>query len=348
MKPCLKPKLSMTALTTGPGQLVVHGGFEMMWCLAGSFFSWFTPMTMVMSSPLAGAEITTFLAPAVRCLDALSLSVKRPVLSSTSSTPSSFHGSFSGSLMADTLICLPFTISASPFASTVPGNRPCTESYLRRCASVFVSVMSLTPTNSRSPPACFVIVAARNTFRPMRPNPLIPTRTAMTLPLREVWNCCAGECYAHDSRRAGLLQRPRRFGEGGTGGEHVFDEYQNWPGWTRFVRDRERPRHARHASLRWQRSMRRRLARAREQVRQHGHFPLSAQRARERVALIVTALPQSLRRERNGNEGRRTDGPIRKTAHRRRHIVGDARKSAILERMHGRSSTLGQPDGGAH
>src|SRR2546428_1837930 len=210
----------------------------MMLCLAGSYFSWLTPITIVMSSPLAGAEITTFLAPAVRCLDALSLSVKRPVLSSTSSTPRSFQGSFSGSFMADTLIGLPLTTSASPFPSTVPGKRPWTESYFKRCARVFVSVMSLTPTNSIS--VCLAIVAARNTFRPMRPNPLIPTRTAMTLPLSEVWNCCAGECYAHDSRRAGLLQRPRRFGEGGTGGEHVVDEYQNWPGWTRLVRDRER------------------------------------------------------------------------------------------------------------
>src|SRR5881628_3670882 len=344
MKPCLKPKLSITTFTIGTRQLVVHDALEMMVCLAGSYFSLLTPMQIVMSSPLAGAEITTFLAPAVRCFAALSLSVKRPVLSSTNSTPRSFQGSFSGSLMAETLIVFPLTTSASPLASTVPGKRPCTESYFSRCARVFVSVMSLTPTNSRS--VCFAIVAARSTFRPMRPNPLIPTRTAMTLPLREVWNCCAGERYAHDARCAGLLQRPRRFGEGGTGGEHVVDEYQNWPGWTRFVRDRERPRHVRQASLRCQRRLRRRLARAREQVRQHGHFPLSVQRARERVALIVTTLPQSLRREWNGNEGRRTDGRIRKTAHRRRHIVGDARKSAILERVHGRSSTLRQPEGG--
>src|SRR2546430_14917239 len=83
MKPCLNPKLSITTLTTGTRQLVVQEAFEMMWCLAGSYFSLFTPMQIVMSSPLAGAEITTFLAPAARCLDALSLSVKRPVLSST-------------------------------------------------------------------------------------------------------------------------------------------------------------------------------------------------------------------------------------------------------------------------
>src|SRR5256885_21697 len=64
MNPCLKPKLSITTFTIGTRQLVVHDAFEMIACLAGSYFSWFTPMQIVMSSPLAGAEITTFFAPA--------------------------------------------------------------------------------------------------------------------------------------------------------------------------------------------------------------------------------------------------------------------------------------------
>ena len=33
---------------------MVQLALEMMWCLAASYFSWLTPMTMVMSSPLAG------------------------------------------------------------------------------------------------------------------------------------------------------------------------------------------------------------------------------------------------------------------------------------------------------
>src|SRR5438445_3654022 len=103
---------------------------------------------MVMSSPLAGAEITTFFAPAARCLSASGRSVNRPVLSSTRSTPSAFHGSFSGSLIADTLTGLPLTTSASPCASTVPGKRRWMESYFRRCASVLVSVMSFTATKT--------------------------------------------------------------------------------------------------------------------------------------------------------------------------------------------------------
>src|SRR5207245_1191602 len=70
MKPCLKPQLSSTTFTTGTRQFVVHEAFERTWCFAGSYFWWFTPITIVMSSPLAGAEMTTFFAPAARCLSA--------------------------------------------------------------------------------------------------------------------------------------------------------------------------------------------------------------------------------------------------------------------------------------
>ena len=59
------------------------------------------------SWPFAGALMMTFFAPASRCAAAFSLSVKRPVHSSTMSTPSSFHGSFAGSFSARILIVLP-------------------------------------------------------------------------------------------------------------------------------------------------------------------------------------------------------------------------------------------------
>src|SRR5262245_52353614 len=52
-------------------------------------------------------------------------------------------------------------------------------SYVSRCARVSALVRSLTATISKSPPRS---LAARNTLRPMRPNPLIPTRTLMHLP----------------------------------------------------------------------------------------------------------------------------------------------------------------------
>ena len=75
--PRLMPKLSFNTLATGARQLVVHDAFEMMWWLAWSYLPSLTPRQMVMSSPLAGAEMMTFLAPAVMCALALSASVKR-------------------------------------------------------------------------------------------------------------------------------------------------------------------------------------------------------------------------------------------------------------------------------
>src|SRR5215210_108580 len=65
----------------------------------------------------------------------------------------------------------------SPRTSTEPGYGPRIESYLSRCASVALSVMSFTATHSMS---VSLARPARSTFRPMRPNPLIPTRTGMS------------------------------------------------------------------------------------------------------------------------------------------------------------------------
>ena len=88
---------------------------------------------MVASTSLPpGAEMITFFAPPCRCADAFSLVVKRPVHSSTTSTPSSFHGSSAGLRTASTLIRSPprpsllaETIIASPSTATLPGNGPC-------------------------------------------------------------------------------------------------------------------------------------------------------------------------------------------------------------------------------
>src|SRR5437764_14940285 len=127
--------------TTGARQLVVQLAFEMMLCLAGSYLSWLTPMTTVMSSPLAGAEMITFLAPAVRWPLAFSASVNRPVDSITYSTPSSFHGRAAGPSLTDRhLIVWPLTTSRSSSATdgddlvlvTSPRKRPWVESYFSR------------------------------------------------------------------------------------------------------------------------------------------------------------------------------------------------------------------------
>src|SRR5439155_12368861 len=126
---------------------------------------------MVMSSPLAGALMITFWAPASICLRASSALVNRPVDSTTISAPSSFQGRLAGSFSATTLSGVPSTSRPSSSYPTSPWNRPSTESYFSRFARVRGSVRSLTATKSKSAPLC---LAARNRLRPIRPNPLIP------------------------------------------------------------------------------------------------------------------------------------------------------------------------------
>ena len=93
----------------------------MMWCAAGSYLSSLTPSTMVMSGSLAGAEMMTFLAPASRWSVALSRAVKKPVLSTTTSTPRSPQGRLAGSRSARTLTSRPSTSMWSAWAWTEPG-----------------------------------------------------------------------------------------------------------------------------------------------------------------------------------------------------------------------------------
>src|SRR5216684_7832751 len=173
MKPVSMPTVSFRTLATGARQFVVHEPLETTRCSLVSV-SWLTPNTMVASAPSAGAETSTRLAPAVRCAEALSLAVKMPVHSSAMSTPSAFQGSFDGSRSAETLILPLPRLIESPSTVTVPGKRPCTESKRSRCALVSTGPRSLMPTTSISlRPASAM---ARSTLRPIRPNPLIPTR----------------------------------------------------------------------------------------------------------------------------------------------------------------------------
>jgi hypothetical protein len=175
--PFTMPKESFSTLATGPRQLVVQDALDTIRWFFGSYLSSFTPITIVMSSPLAGAEMMTFFAPASMCALALSASVKRPVDSMTYSTPRLRHGSSAGFLTASTLMERPATLMVSPSAATSSSRLPRMESYFRRWASVFASVMSFTATNSMS----LSWSAARRMLRPMRPKPLMPTRIAMTL-----------------------------------------------------------------------------------------------------------------------------------------------------------------------
>ena len=127
IRPSSMPQCARSTFTTGARQLVVQLAFEMMVSFAGSYCSWFTLKTKVrtLSSLLVGALMMTRLAPAARCCDAPSNSVKRPVDSSTMSTPRSFHGSFEGSFSLRHWVFLPLHSKPSAVAVTRWPKRPC-------------------------------------------------------------------------------------------------------------------------------------------------------------------------------------------------------------------------------
>ena len=184
----------------------MHDAFEMTWCVAGSYCSWLTPITNVPSGPVAGAVMMTFLAPAAMCLAASSRLVNLPVHSNTTSTPRSFQGSAAGSFCDSTWNLSPFTLIQPSPASIVASRLPRTESYLSRCASVLVSVMSLTATKSKS----LLPSAARMMLRPIRPKPLMPTLMAMGKNLRK---CARARSREREMAGRGVVRaRPRRAG----------------------------------------------------------------------------------------------------------------------------------------
>ncbi len=100
---------------------MVHEALEMMWCASASYDVWLTPITTVKSSFFAGAEMITFLAPPSRCAFAAVASVKKPVDSTTTSTPRSFHGSWAGSFSARIFSVEPPTLMPSSTTATSSG-----------------------------------------------------------------------------------------------------------------------------------------------------------------------------------------------------------------------------------
>src|SRR6187402_3040764 len=100
MRPRSTPKASSRTFTIGTKQLVVQEALDTTLWVAGSKVSSLTPTTKVASALVAGADTMTKGAPASRCADAFSLDVKKPVDSTTTSTPSSPQGSSFGSRMA--------------------------------------------------------------------------------------------------------------------------------------------------------------------------------------------------------------------------------------------------------
>ncbi len=82
ISPSTIPKLSFKTFVIGAKQLVVHDALEkIFWSAFNSVL--LTPITYIGVWSLDGADNTTFLAPASRCLPAVSSVKKKPVDSIT-------------------------------------------------------------------------------------------------------------------------------------------------------------------------------------------------------------------------------------------------------------------------
>merc|ERR1719487_2378554 len=158
MRPCLMPNFSLTVLTSGARPLVVHDAHE-------------TTFIDVSSASLAGAEMTTFLAPPSMCFMQPSVVRNAPVDSQTYSTPADDHGISVGSRVAESETGRPLTMRPVSEISHVPLKRPWTVSCSRRYfmySGDIGELMCLSTNESRS-------MAMRTTWRPMRPKPLTPS-----------------------------------------------------------------------------------------------------------------------------------------------------------------------------
>ena len=97
--------------------------------------------------------------------------VKKPVDSTTTSMFNSAQGRFSGNFSEITFILCPLIINKPSSAVIVPGKGPCTESYLKRCAKVWLSVRSFMATTFNS--FSLRVIMFLKVFLPILPKPLI-------------------------------------------------------------------------------------------------------------------------------------------------------------------------------
>merc|ERR1719313_1931513 len=174
IRPCLMPNFSLMTFTSGARPLVVHEAQETTF-MDVLYSSVLTPTTMVgVSASLAGAEMITFFAPPSTCFRQPSVVVKAPVDSQTYSTPTSFHGISVGSRVDERVIGRPLTLRPPSLTSMLPpprDQRPwtvsCSSKYFMYSGDIG-ELMCFRTKSSRS-------IAIRATWRPMRPNPLMPS-----------------------------------------------------------------------------------------------------------------------------------------------------------------------------
>ena len=202
----------------GARQLVVHEALEMTVCALWSYVLSFTPMQIMTSASAAGVEMMTRLAPPFKCAAAPSWAVNNPVDSITMSAPVSCHGISPGSRLSSFSMTLPSIEKPSPSTLISLASVPLTESCLSRNAMVCASPNgSLTATSSTSDSSPRERMARVNA-RPIRPNPLMPTRVAICVLLKRSRESFASAattrnlCAARSFRRAGRIGRLRRYG----------------------------------------------------------------------------------------------------------------------------------------
>ena len=180
-KPRLMPKLSSSTLATVARQFGGAGGVGDQLVLGRIVLALVDAEHHGDVGVLGGRGDDHLLGPSLRGASTRSaLSRKMPVDSTTMSTRSCAQGERGGILHRAHTDLATIHQDALPFTEHLGPRLPCTESCLRRWASVLASARSLTATTSTSVDAS----AARKKTRPIRPNPLTPTALPCALPLR--------------------------------------------------------------------------------------------------------------------------------------------------------------------
>src|SRR3990170_1642436 len=186
------------------------------------------------------------------------------------------------------------------------------ESYFNRCARVAASVRSFTATSSRSvTPSRW---AARTTFRPIRPNPLIAMRVVILIPvLRVESEGQRGHVVIERAPRPGKGHRIHLLGSGGQQGGRGAD--QRGPGGEDVVHQNQASTRSPPAGpegavgvgppgIRVESGLTGGLAGPLQQVEPNPASGLSGNRRGQVIALIITALPAPSPSERDRNQDR--------------------------------------------
>ena len=175
IRPRLMPQLSLSTLATGPGG----------WWCTKRWRRWPGRRIFVVHAKdehggvvLGRADISTFLAPASRCFCGVALSRNRPVASITTSAPDFVPLQVGGVALLRQADLLAVDDQGVALDGHGALERPCTHVVLEHVRQVvgFEQVVDANDLDVEK-----FCTAARNTIRPMRPKPLMPTLIAISV-----------------------------------------------------------------------------------------------------------------------------------------------------------------------